>query len=127
MKLKFQFIPKNSIVDVLEEQEKETIILNANCQCQICKAKTCDLDAQEIWEYNYLTEVQKLITVKAVCKECKDVINVQQSISEGKLNDIFNHLIKVNNISNLEGMILHNNLFDSFQSNNKVKKWKVKK
>jgi hypothetical protein len=64
--------------------------------CQICEITPEKLDAHEIWSYNDQTNVQKLESIIALCRDCHMVKHFGFAQIQGKSDKALKHFMEVN-------------------------------
>lgn len=74
----------------------------ANHKCEICgetgkkQGFKHDVECHEIWEYDDVNKIQKLIGLIALCCLCHQVKHIGRAMAMGNQNECFSHLAKVN-------------------------------
>lgn len=107
MKLNFELVPEGAwyknLRSILSSEQwnivRKYVYKKANDKCMICGKLTQNLDAHETWEYYDDLEIQKLVDVRAVCKDCHRTIHVGLAGIQGELEEALKHYCKVNNCS----------------------------
>jgi len=98
----------------------------AGYRCEICNGKGTKwpVECHEIWDYNYDTEVQKLIGLIALCPSCHEVKHIGLAKVKGRYNIALKHLMSINNISKSEAEKQVTKAFSIWESRNQVQ-WKL--
>ncbi len=96
MKLTIELVPRTSfyvnIRSILSRREWELIrkdtLTKANNLCEICGgvSATRALDCHEVWEYDDLNHIQKLIKFIALCNRCHEVKHIGKAQIDGNLD-----------------------------------------
>jgi hypothetical protein len=83
--------------DQWDKIRKETY-KKAGYRCEICGGRGCKwpVEAHEIWEYDDINHIQKLIDIKALCPDCHEVKHIGLASIKGRLKEATNHFIKIN-------------------------------
>jgi len=74
----------------------------ADNKCEICQSTgkaqgyKNNVECHEIWDYNDETHIQKLVGLISLCVRCHQVKHIGRAIAMGKVDEVFNHLAKVN-------------------------------
>ncbi len=106
-KLNFELVPdgcwKSNLRNILSKKEWGFLKLDARQRargkCSICGKQTNALEAHEVWEYDELKGVQKLIDIIAICKDCHSVIHIGRTQLKGDVERAEDHFMAVNNCS----------------------------
>ena len=110
MKLTIELVPKTSFYSNVRSMlpkstwfkiRKETIF-NANNVCEICGGTTSyrGLDCHEVWEYDDINHIQKLIKFIALCNRCHEVKHIGKAQIDGHFNRAEEWFRTINNITN---------------------------
>ena len=121
MKLTIELIPKtsfyNNVRKILSRREWEVIrketLSKANNICEICGgvSATKALDCHEVWEYDDLNHIQKLIKFMALCDRCHEV----KHIGKAQIDGNFDRAEKwFRNINKLDYHTSHNLIIRTF-------------
>lgn len=129
MKLTLDLIPSSSFYkNVRSEVSKsewdkirKEVYKKANYVCEICGKKD-RLDAHEIFEYDEINNVQKLIGLIALCNRCHQVKHFGLAQIQGKEKEAYEQLMQVNGISFEEAKIYVAKCFAEWQNRSK-KTW----
>lgn len=70
----------------------------ANYRCEICggKGEKWPVECHEVWEYDTVNRVQKLIRTIALCPACHQVKHIGLAEIRGKYGEALDHFCKVN-------------------------------
>ena len=102
-KLSFQLVPRtawcSNLRSMLLNWSDISACVRSEGVCSICGAKTYELDAHEVWNYDDSSGIQTLARIDAVCKDCHRSIHIGHASVEGEEVEAFEHYIHVNNIS----------------------------
>jgi len=108
MKLTIELVPRTSfyvnIRSILSRREWELIrkdtLTKANNLCEICGgvSATRALDCHEVWEYDDLNHIQKLIKFTALCNRCHEVKHIGKAQIDGKLDRAEDWFREINNL-----------------------------
>ena len=95
-------IPR-SVWDKLRKQ----VYAQYNYHCAVCLVEHVSLHCHEIWQYDDVSHIQKLIgfvALCAMCHHCKHLGHANSLASEGKLdlNTVIEHFMRVNQCSRAE-------------------------
>lgn len=132
-KLEIDLLPKgawnNDFSKTLSKKDWDTLrelcYKRANGFCQICGAKTDDLDAHEMWDFDVENQTQTLKNIVAVCSKCHGVIHFKNSVRLGFGNDAKKHFIKVNNCSEMDFAAHLHRALAEYEARNKIYRWKM--
>lgn len=71
---------------------------NAKYKCEICggKGKKWPVECHEVWEYNDLKNIQRLVRTIALCPDCHEVKHIGRASATNHLARALKHLYKVN-------------------------------
>ena len=75
----------------------------AKHKCQICKETgkeqgfKHDVECHEIWDYDDVNHIQKLVGLVALCVKCHRVKHIGRAMAMGNEKESLQHLAKVNN------------------------------
>lgn len=133
-KLEIELIPKTTFFTNVRSlvTPGEWDIIRKKCyalagyRCEICNGKGTKwpVECHEIWDYNYDTEVQKLIGLIALCPSCHEVKHIGLAKVKGRYNTALKHLMSINNISKSEAEKQVTKAFSIWESRNQVQ-WKL--
>lgn len=90
---------KKKYWDIVRNESYE----KAGHKCEICGGKgkdqgyRHDVECHEIWEYDEIKRVQKLIGLISLCPRCHQVKHFGRTSAIGKQAEAFAHMEKVNN------------------------------
>jgi hypothetical protein len=79
--------------------------LKADNKCEICKDNGLNqgfkhrVECHEVWEYNDVDKIQKLISLISLCPRCHQVKHIGLSKLKGFYNQCIKHLCVVNDIT----------------------------
>jgi hypothetical protein len=93
--------------------------------CQICDfAPEKSLDVHEIWEYDEVNLIQKLVGLIALCKSCHGVKHYGLSQIQGKEKQAYNHFKKINKLTDQQAK---QEIVQAFQTwaNRSQKQWEL--
>ena len=69
----------------------------ARWTCEICGTKpNRPVEAHEVWQYDDVTHVQRLVRMIALCPDCHGVKHIGHSAHEGRAEQAERHLRRVN-------------------------------
>lgn len=85
--------------------------------CEICGGvgPKHPVECHEIWDYDDVTHIQKLIGMIALCPDCHMVKHFGLAQIQGKEKQALNHLMKVNSLSKKEAQTYINKAFATWQ------------
>ena len=105
MKLKIELVPmsawfqnyRNKYPDKWKAQ-KQACYKAAGYRCEICNGKgpQWPVEAHEVWEWDEIHHIQKLIRLIALCPDCHEVKHFGLASSRGRSQEAMEHLMKVN-------------------------------
>lgn len=111
-KLTIQLVPSSSWFDNVRsavtksqwDNIRKQVYQQANYKCEICGdvGTKHPVECHEIWNYDDIKLIQKLIGMIALCPNCHMVKHIGFAEIQGKLNKAILHLKKVNKISKKE-------------------------
>lgn len=93
--------------------------------CRICQSSSeQSLDCHEVWDYDDAKQIQKLIGMVALCKNCHRVKHFGLAQIRGKAEKAFQHLMQVNRWSQKQA---DKHIKQSFEqwADRSQKKWKL--
>lgn len=114
MKLAIELLPESSwgrnLRDVISpyrwQKLSQAIQKNADYKCEICGRKKgggeiTRLNCHEVWEFDEVSKVQRLIGLQALCFECHCGKHIGYSLSQEWIdtNKIIEHILRTNKIS----------------------------
>lgn len=131
-KLQIELIPKTSWYNNLRSNLKKSdwdklrkeAYENCNHKCFICGSEPKILDAHELWEFDDVNNIQKLVKIIALCKSCHGVIHFGHTQLRGYGNDAINHFMKVNECDFEDFEEHKDKAFEIWQKRSQVE-WKV--
>jgi hypothetical protein len=97
----------------------------ANNQCEICgdvgknQGVNHNVECHEIWEYDDLDKIQKLIGLISLCPYCHKTKHAGLAQMNGEENIVINQLIKVNNITRKDAIDYINDSFTIWRERSK--------
>jgi hypothetical protein len=97
----------------------------ANNQCEICgdvgknQGVNHNVECHEIWEYDDLNKIQKLIGLISLCPYCHKTKHAGLAQMNGEENIVINQLIKVNNITRKDAIDYINDSFTIWRERSK--------
>lgn len=111
MKLTIELIPKtsffNNVRGILSKREWEIIrqetLLKANNICEICGGVSANrsLDCHEVWLFDDVNHIQKLVKIIALCTKCHEVKHMGKAQIDGHFARAIKHFMEINNLSKL--------------------------
>lgn len=110
MKLEIELVPQTCWFSNLRKEltsaewdrvRKYTYGLSKTHTCMICEASG-RLSAHEIWEYDEVNHIQKLVGMIALCDWCHNVKHIGFAQLRGLYEQTADHFCKVNNCSSEE-------------------------
>lgn len=106
LKLTIELVPKTSWYDnVRSHVSKEVwdklrneVYFQASYKCEICggKGHKWPVECHEVWEYDDINHVQKLVRLIALCPNCHKVKHVGLARLQGDNEIVIEQLMKVN-------------------------------
>lgn len=112
MKLTIELVPKTSWYDnVRSHVSKEVwdklrneVYFQASYKCEICggKGPKWPVECHEVWEYDDVNHVQKLVKFIALCPNCHTTKHVGFAMTQGKEDIVIEQLMKINKMTNKE-------------------------
>lgn len=134
MKLNIEMIPKNcwgkNLRSKLKPQNswdkirKEVYAKEKMC-CHICGEKKDILEAHEVWEFDEINHIQKLVDIIGICKSCHNTIHFGLAQLRGLQKEAIEQFIKVNECSMLDfkGELMIASI--NFERRSKITDWKL--
>jgi hypothetical protein len=112
-RLSIELIPKTchysnirtTLTNIQWDKIRKLSYKNANNQCEICgdvgknQGYKHNLECHEIWEYDDIRHIQKLIGLISLCVRCHHVKHIGRTKAIGKYQEAIDHLRLVNNWS----------------------------
>lgn len=105
-KLKVELVPRSAWWENVRsnvtrgewEKCKRYVKERSSSRCEICGGvgKRYPVDCHEIWEYDELTGVQKLVDLIALCPSCHEVKHLGRAFATGNAARALEHLAAVN-------------------------------
>lgn len=105
-KLTVELVPStswfNNVRSKVTTQEwgtiRKAVYAKAQNRCEICGGKGTKhaVECHEIWEYNDINHIQKLIGMTALCPECHRVKHIGMAQVRGEYGIALAHLAKIN-------------------------------
>lgn len=115
MILKIELVPTTAwgcnLRSILSKKEWDFIrkesYKKTNYRCEICDGvgiygKGHPVECHEVWEYDDVNHVQKLVGVQSLCVACHRVKHAGLWCMKGQKHFIINHLMKINRINYVE-------------------------
>lgn len=107
LKLTVEFVPKplwgsnprNAMGDAAWDRVRKKVYSDAGYHCEICDASDVILQAHEVWDYDDVDFVQRLVRLLALCKPCHGVKHFARSrihCTEDELDALIRHFMAVN-------------------------------
>jgi 5-methylcytosine-specific restriction endonuclease McrA len=134
MKLTIELVPKTSfyvnIRSILSRREWELIrkdtLLKANNLCEICGgvSATRALDCHEVWEYDDINHIQKLIRFIALCNRCHEVKHIGKAQIDGNFDRAQEWFKEINNFTNLSTTLYIVEAFDLWAARSQYQ-WQI--
>ena len=99
---------------------------NAGYKCEICSGKGNDwpVECHEVWKYDDIKHIQKLIRVIALCPNCHQVKHIGLAQIRGKLDEAMKHFCKINKIDDDEAIKRVNIAFEKYRERSSHE-WKI--
>ncbi len=133
-KLSIELVPKTSWYSNVRSNvsQKEWDIIRkkvyelAGNKCEICggQGKKNTVECHEIWEYDDDTHIQKLKGFIALCHKCHQVKHIGLAIKKGFVQEVVDHLCKVNSWSIEQAKKYISSYWDIWKRRNKYK-WEI--
>jgi len=136
LKLRIELVPSTSFFDNLRNNvsRKEWDIirkesyLKSNEKCAICGVKG-RLNCHEIWDYDDINHIQKLVGFTALCTNCHNIKHIglaKMQADQGRFdfNKVIDHFCKVNNCTKKTYQDHHKESFDEWHERSKHD-WKI--
>lgn len=105
-KLSIELVPKSCFYTNVrsnvsrEEWDKirKQVYKKANYRCEICggQGNNHPVECHEVWEYDDMNHIQKLIGMVALCPNCHQVKHIGLAGIRGSQNEAIKHLRKIN-------------------------------
>ncbi len=85
--------------------------------CEVCggRGPNHPVEAHEIWEYDGVRHVQKLVGIVSLCPSCHEVKHIGLAQMRGNLERAVGHLANVNGVSRREANALVTEAFDTWR------------
>lgn len=96
----------------------------AKGKCVICQKEVTRLEAHETWEYDEENGIQKLVEVRALCRECHEVKHYGRTNLYGRGQEAEEHFCKVNHCSDEIFELVCDKAFADWSRRNKIN-WKL--
>jgi hypothetical protein len=105
---------------------RETVYKTNNYKCECCGAKSKELHAHEVWDYDIKNKTQTLIDIQCLCPSCHMVKHYRNTCRIGLSAYAQQHFMKVNNcdLDTLAQHYIEQEIL--FNKRNKVEKWEQK-
>ena len=128
----FELIPAsswcNNLRNILTRQQwtniSKVVRNKTDGNCEICGRNVKTLHAHETWEFDYITNMQKLIKIRAVCPMCHSTIHIGRSAILGKELPALKWYAKLNNISFEEAKSDENKALEIYEQRSKIN-WNI--
>ena len=77
---------------------RRAVYRRANYRCEVCGAQGSahPVECHEVWHYDDVAKVQRLVRLIALCPACHQVKHIGLASVQGKLDQALRHLAKVN-------------------------------
>jgi DNA-directed RNA polymerase subunit RPC12/RpoP len=75
---------------------RKAVYAKENMECHICREKCKSLDAHEVWEFDEINHIQKLVEIIGICKACHNTIHYGRACKLGTHNEARDNFLKVN-------------------------------
>lgn len=98
----------------------------AGNKCEICgdtgknQGYKHNVECHEIWDYNDVDKIQKLIGLISLCPKCHQVKHIGRAIAIGKGKDAYNQLVKVNKWTSKQ---VEEHILESFETHKERSKY----
>lgn len=120
LKLRIAMIPKNcwgkNVRTVYSQKEWKQIACTVRKQekyrCHICSKWSLWLEAHEVWYFDEIKHIQKLVMIMGVCKNCHNVIHYGGSQYFKNEKKLAAHFMKIN-LCDRE--VLNKSLFEAYE------------
>ena len=107
MKLTIELVPsscwyanvRNNVAAPIWNAIRKKVYAMAGHKCEICGTANVKLECHEIWDYNDVTFIQKLVKMIALCNNCHTVKHIRLARIKGWEERALKHLAKINNIT----------------------------
>lgn len=109
MKLSIELVPKTcwytNVRSHVPKEEWDRLrrdcYRKADYKCEVCESKGSNhpVECHEVWEYNDITQVQRLVRLIALCPKCHQVKHFGYWRQKGKEKQIRKHLMKINKMT----------------------------
>jgi hypothetical protein len=136
-KIIIDLIPETSFgVNIRSEYPKEWEIIRHLCytrakyHCEICGEQGTDqgfrqsVDCHELWKYDALKGIQKLVDFVALCPLCHKCHHLGFAEMEGRLIECLDRIMKINKINNKQANSLWRQAQVIWQCRSRVK-WRL--
>lgn len=131
IKLDFELVPEVTwyknlryyLLDSEWEKIKKVIKENNKGICEICGRKGL-LHAHETWEYDDNKQIQRLKSIRGLCKDCHKVKHIGFESVSGNIDLAREWYCKINEVSKEEELINENKAFLLWEERSK-KNWEI--
>lgn len=134
MKLEIELVPKTCWFSNLRKElskdewdvvRRHTYSLSPDHSCMICGNPIGRLSAHEIWDYDEINHIQKLVGMIALCDDCHNVKHIGYAQICGKYEDAANHFCKVNECSSSVFNKAMEKAVKDFQRRSMIQDWQL--
>lgn len=117
---------RSNVEAMLWEKLKKSTAEKAKHRCEICggRGRKWPVECHEIWHYDDIEHVQKLLGLIALCPACHSVKHIGCASVQGKLPSAMRHLMRVNNWSNNEALSYIDKQFEIWKARSQYE-WKL--
>jgi 5-methylcytosine-specific restriction endonuclease McrA len=108
-RLEIELVPAtsfyNNVRNIVSKEQwdflRKECYKKANYKCEICgeRGDKWSVECHELWEYDDIKHIQKLVRLIALCPNCHKVKHFGHTEIMGKSEEALTHLMKVNNIN----------------------------
>jgi hypothetical protein len=133
MKLRIEVLPKtcwnSNLRTKLKKSDWDKIRKNVyakeEMRCHICEIQCDTLDAHEVWEFDEINHIQRLVEIIGVCKLCHNVIHYGRAQKVGYEKEAREQFVKVNEceIIDLQEELLK--VQSDYNRRSKIDDWKL--
>jgi hypothetical protein len=112
LKLTIELVPKSSWYDNVRthvskevwDKLRNEVYFQASYKCEICggKGHKWPVECHEVWEYDDVNHIQKLVRLIALCPNCHTTKHAGFAILKGNEDIVIEQLMRVNKMTDKE-------------------------
>ena len=98
---------------------RKATLAKAGHRCEVCGRQVTPLHCHEVWEYDDVKHIQKLVKLQALCSACHEVKHIELAQIKGRFRFALRHMAKVNDITEEKADGYENRAMDKYQERSK--------